>query len=148
MTTPSRSVEVPAVVLAAGVREVVAARALRSRPREACGVLVGRERAGATVVEHVAPARNLRRCPGHYELAPADWCAAWRAAERRRRELVGVWHSHVGGGAAPSRADLAAAWAGYTYLIAAVSADGVGELRCWRLEEGEFREQRIEVRWV
>jgi len=129
---------VPPLVLAPGLGEVVARRALRAYPLEACGLLVGRREASAVVVAGVVRAANVLRSGDRYELATEAWLATWREAE-----IVGVWHSHPDHGAVPSPADRVTAWAEYSYLIAAVSKSGVSELRCWRLEHGVFREQPV-----
>lgn len=133
----------PSLVLSPRLRDVVARRAGRAYPLEACGLIVGRREGAAVVVQDVVRARNLARSGDRYELAPEDWVVAWREAERRRAEIVGVWHSHPDHGALPSRADRETAWAEYSYLIASVSRTGVSEVRCWRLDERAFREQRV-----
>ena len=131
------------LVLSPGLRDVVAGRARRAYPHEACGLLVGRREVSAVVVEHVARARNLLRAGDRYELAPEDWCEAWRDAELRQGEIVGVWHSHPDHRAVPSRTDLETAWAEYSYLIASVSTSGVSQLRCWQLTGCAFQEQPV-----
>jgi proteasome lid subunit RPN8/RPN11 len=120
--------------------------ACASWPAEACGVLVGRLTAHAAAVARLGAARSLVQGPAaahRFELDPADFTAAWATAERDRLQVLGVWHSHPHGDAVPSAMDGDAAWEGYAWLIAAVAADGVRELRSWCLERGVWTEQRI-----
>jgi proteasome lid subunit RPN8/RPN11 len=83
------------------------AHARRARPRECCGLLVGR---GARVAE-AAPMRNVARGFTRYRVSPAGHFALRRALRDRRpgRAILGVYHSHPRGRARPSETDLAEA---------------------------------------
>ena len=116
-------------------------------PHEVCGLLVGREAGGDTLVERLEPARNMvmDRLRDRYLLDPDDFLAADGAARRDGLEIVGIWHTHPDQPAHPSAADLQSAWEGYAYVILAVARDGVVERRCWRVQGSRFVEQPIEV---
>lgn len=133
--------------LAGDVVRVIDAAARRHYPHEACGLLVGRTSARAAVVERVATARNLAvdRPADRYLLDPDDFRAADAAARRDGLDIVGIWHSHPDHPARPSATDLKAAWPGYSYLIVSLTATGVQERRCWRLDGDAFIEQDIEL---
>lgn len=77
-------------------------------PDEACGFLLADGE--ARVVTNVAPD------PRHaYEIAPEDVLGL----HREGRDIIGVFHSHPDGVAAPSVTDLAQARPGWTYVIVA-----------------------------
>jgi len=116
-------------------------------PVEACGLLVGRRHAGHVEVVRAVQARNLRAGErgDRYEVDPAEHLAAWKAAEAEGLEVVGAWHSHPDQPAIPSATDHTEASAGLSYLIVAVSASGAGELRSWRLVDGAFEEEPLEL---
>jgi len=57
---------------------------------------------------------------------------------------VGIWHSHPDHPARPSETDRAAAWEGWSYLIASVTDAGLSELRSWRLSGERFLEEPVE----
>ena len=124
-----------------GLAELVA----KGYPEETCGLLVGSAVDGERRVERVVQARNLNRARprDRYELDPLDHLQADEAARRDGLEVVGVWHSHPDHPARPSETDRGAAWPGWSYVIAAVGASGLGELRSWRLEEAKFEEEEI-----
>lgn len=115
-------------------------------PNESCGLLLGHVAIAAIVVERVFPGRNLNteRAHDRYELDPNDFIAADLEARAAKLEIVGVWHSHPDHPARPSETDRAAAWQGWSYLIAAVTKDGVTDLRSWRLQEQTFMEEAIQ----
>lgn len=132
--------------LARSARAALLRRARAARPREACGVLIGRAGPEGTVVEAAPEAANLadRPCVG-FDLSPADWVAAEDRARGAGQAVVGFWHSHPRGPAVPSAADRTGAQPGYSCLIVGVPPRGGAELRSWRLVEGAFAEEPISL---
>jgi len=114
-------------------------------PDEACGLLVGRNFPTGAAVMRVAAARNVHpdRTHDRFELAPEDHYRIETEARAAELEVVGVWHTHPNHAARPSRVDHENAWEGYAYVILSTAADGVLELRSWRLSDGAFREETI-----
>ncbi|HEX9731945.1 MAG TPA: M67 family metallopeptidase [Thermoanaerobaculia bacterium] len=131
--------------LAAELRHELAAWAELGHPHETCGLLVGRAGEGRVEVVRVAQAKNLNRerASDRYELDPADFLAADRAARVDGLEIVGFWHSHPDCPARPSTRDLEAAWEGYSYLIVGVTAAGETDFHSWRLYGDRFREEKV-----
>jgi len=137
--------------LPGALRERLEGFVLAGYPRETCGTLLGRPidpgRSGAAgaVVTHVEEGRNLdvERARDRYQLDPEHLFRAEERARREGLEVVGVWHSHPEHPARPSETDRAAAWEGWSYLIASVDAEAVRELRSWRLADGWFIEEEV-----
>lgn len=132
--------------LSAEQRQQIAGWAASAYPHEGCGLLLGRRDGRETRVVAVRPARNIRteRARDRYEIDPADYLAAETAASDAGIEVVGIWHSHPDHPARPSPTDRESAWAGWSYVIAAVAAGDVTELRSWRLNgDGCFEEEEI-----
>ena len=77
--------------------EAILAHGVQEAPREACGLLVWDGRFNATY----APCRNLAGAE-RFEIHPEDWAAAEDTGK-----ILGVVHTHPGGQAKPSQADLA-----------------------------------------
>ncbi len=96
-------------------------------PREACGLLLGRTMGRPVVVEvtRAAPSENVAADPERsFEVAPALFARLAADPASGGARLVGLYHSHPDGPAAPSPRDRAAAWQdGWIWLITAV-ADG------------------------
>jgi proteasome lid subunit RPN8/RPN11 len=114
-------------------------------PYETCGVLVGRTRPGVSRVVRAVRLRNriVERSRDRYELDPGGFVAADRDARADGLAIVGVWHSHPDQPAAPSEADRAAGWAGWSYLILSVSRHALEGRRSWRLVGARFEEEVV-----
>jgi len=81
----------------------------RELPNEACGILGGR----AGRVESVQPVQSAHPSPSRFAMEPTAQFLAMEELSRADRELVGIYHSHPGGPAVPSTADLQeACWPG------------------------------------
>ena len=121
-----------ALRIAANCLAVLVSAARDAAPREACGLLVGR---GHEVVR-VVPARNVDPSPVRYTVAPEDHFAALRAARRDGLDVIGAWHSHPAGTAAPSASDTAEASPDLIYLIVGLHPEPA--VAAWRLVDGNF----------
>jgi desampylase len=117
-----------------GVQDAILAQSAGSPDEEICGLLLGK----GLRVERLMPCRNVSAMPAHsFELDPRALVAAHREARAGGPEIVGHYHSHPVGPAAPSARDAAHAMGdGAVWLIA--GRDG---LTAWRSEQvGAFVE--------
>lgn len=131
--------------LGGDLREQLAAWARAEYPAEACGMLIGRRSGRDTLVEHVRSARNLALARDRYELDPADHLAFDHEAHALGAEIVGVWHSHPDRPARASESDRAGATEPWSYVILAVTAAGVVDVRSWRWSEARFNEEELAI---
>ncbi|MBB6729394.1 Mov34/MPN/PAD-1 family protein [Cohnella zeiphila] len=104
--SPSPLEPVEFVTISRSLRDDLIAYGRGRLPYEACGLLLGRREGGFVAVNGLAPVRNAHPRPERaFRFAPDDWIRAAYAAQRNRQQLVGFFHSHPGGGLAPSRSD-------------------------------------------
>lgn len=95
------------VEITASAYGALLAQAEREAPNECCGLLVGR---GRHVLE-VRPTGNLAPDPRtRFLVDPAAHFACIREARGRNLSVVGAYHSHPRGTAAPSATDVAQAF--------------------------------------
>lgn len=113
------------LIVTSGALATLAAEAARAAPEECCGLLLG-----AGQIEAIVPARNVAATPRtHFEIDPAALIAAHRAArEGTGLPVLGYYHSHPAGRAAPSATDRAQA-SGDGLVWAIIGAD---ETSFWR----------------
>ncbi len=124
--------------VSSAVLERILAEAAAAAPRECCGILLG----DGAEVRALEPARNVHPAPKtHFEIDPRALIDAHRAARRGGPQVVGYYHSHPRGPAAPSPTDQAmAARDGRVWAIA-----GQGEVRFWRDDEAGFEPLSLRV---
>lgn len=115
------------------VIERLTAEAARAHPRECCGLLLGEPDGSA--IAAVRPAANVAHEPErHFEIDPVALIAAHKTERAGGPRLLGYYHSHPTGTAAPSARDRAGA-AGDGRIWAIV---GEGRVRLWRDMPGGF----------
>jgi proteasome lid subunit RPN8/RPN11 len=141
------------VTLAIDGNDLAAIRAAAQAafPEECCGLLLGRRKADAWMVEEVIACPNVAEDPGRrFEVDPKALIAAHRAARETDRHLIGPYHSHPNGRAEPSQHDRAraadACADGDVWLIVPVTEAGPGAPRAYRFGAGEFQEIAIAAR--
>lgn len=134
-----------AVVLPDEQRRLLLEHAAAESPREACGLLLGRVDGRRFVVVEAPPARNAETADPErrFVLHPADLIGGEARAREAGLELLGAWHSHPRGDAAPSARDEREAQPGWLTLIAGLGSPAGPELRAWRLERGRLVEVRV-----
>lgn len=122
--------------------------AIANYPREACGILLGASTAAGIAVTRVVPLPNAMAAESQrdrFAIDPREMLEWERRASSAGEAIVGIFHSHPDAPARPSPFDLEAAWPGYVYVIASVSAGKIVETRAWRLDEDgrHFEEEPI-----
>ena len=114
------------------------AHAREEAPNECCGYL----RLDEGSVAEVHRAVNDRHSPYGYELDHKSLFAANELDDAGYG--VAIYHSHPRSPAEPSQTDInLAQYPNWTYLI--VSLDGEPDVRAWRMADGRFEEEHLEI---
>lgn len=113
-------------------------------PREACGLLVGFDRAdGDTEVSEVVPSANVAEPARNdrFEIDPAVRFQVQRRLEGGPTAIIGHYHSHPDHTAQPSPTDLAMVWEPeLIWVITSVLAGQAVLTTAYRFSAGRFRE--------
>jgi proteasome lid subunit RPN8/RPN11 len=126
------------VCLLSSARAALIAAARRQHPNEACGLLLGQPGVIAIVQDTANTAAAPQR---HFEIDPSALLAAHRAARNGGPLVLGYFHSHPNGPAAPSATDQAMA-AGDGRIWAIIAADTVA---LWRDARSGFEPLSYDV---
>lgn len=126
-TSRNENGALPASVrIAASDLSAIGEAARRAVPEECCGLLAGWRETSTVIIDSVHPSPNLaddRRT--RFEVDPGLRLRLQRHLRAADRAVVGIFHSHPGGPAEPSRADLDAAWEpDLVWLVTGVPSDG------------------------
>jgi proteasome lid subunit RPN8/RPN11 len=94
------------VAIASGVADSLREAAAAAAPNEACGLLIGQ----SGRIEAAVPSRNVAAHPERsFEIDPATLLRTHREVRASGRRVIGHYHSHPDGDAAPSARDAARA---------------------------------------
>jgi proteasome lid subunit RPN8/RPN11 len=122
------------VVLPGALRDQFLREARAVHPHECCGLIEGVREEQTFRITALHPAHNLAGVPDRFDIDPQDQFAAHKAARAGGHAIVGCYHSHPGGRAEPSAADLAGAGEeNFLWLIA-----GSGEINAFVYALGGF----------
>lgn len=120
--------------------QAIREHAARAYPHEACGLLLGRRDGERRRVSRIVPSANVAAEPDRrFEIDPAlrfrlmrerrERAGGEGAADPAAEEIIGHYHSHPDGAAAPSATDLAMAYEPeLVWLIVAVARGRAGEI--------------------
>ena len=112
-------------------------------PDEACGLLVGEERA---TVAAFHPCANIDASPSSFTIDPTDHFRVMKRAEASGLDITGVFHSHTHSAPYPSPTDRRQApdpeW---VHLILGMADPARPELRGWWIETGKVTEEPLVV---
>jgi proteasome lid subunit RPN8/RPN11 len=123
----------------------------RAWPNECCGFVLGHEEAGEKRADAVLAVENAWEAGEQYHrfvMTAEDFMKAEQEARRRRREILGIYHSHPDHPARPSEYDREQALPVYSYLIVSVLGGRAAEMTSWELtgNRDQFLEEEI-TRW-
>ncbi len=126
------------IVLGTDVLASIRDHAAEAFPHECCGFLLGEASSNRRDVRAVRRTENAREGSDrtHRFLITAEtYLRVEREARAGGLSVLGFYHSHPNAEARPSAYDREHAWPWYSYVIAAVRADGVGDVVSWVLRE-------------
>ena len=100
----------------------ILSHAEQAYPNECCGLLVGERSGGDVFIREVHRSANMASAPANqFEIDPQLRFDLERRVREESLDLVGVYHSHPDGDAAPSQTDIQRAWeSSLVWLITAV----------------------------
>lgn len=116
------------------------AHARAALPRECCGVILGGKMGADWRAFGIEESRNIapEACRDRFEIDPVLLLRLQKAARAGGPRMIGVYHSHPNGLAAPSQTDLDLSWqTGFLWLITAIDEQLV-ETRAFLREAGGF----------
>jgi len=131
-------------VLEKRILDGMVAGALDGYPLEACGLLAGSvdERGTATVTEWYQT-KNEAASARVYQVEPAGYLRADRAAEAAGGQLIGVYHSHTHTEARPSPTDVTQAPDPDWHYVLVSLRDTHPSVRSWRIQDGKITEEPV-----
>ena len=113
------------------------AHARAEAPKEACGLLAGRDGAPTRLIR----CANVHATPvTRYAIEPREQLRAFREMETNGEELVAIYHSHPISQPYPSPTDRAEAHYPDAFYILVSLRESTPEVRAFRVRDGWVRE--------
>ena len=94
-----------AVILSKPQVQILVKHARDTIPNESCAILFGGTTDGNVIVEEIFLTKNIEDSPVNFTIAPEELISAYDAAEKKKLEVIGIFHSHPDSVAYPSLTD-------------------------------------------
>ena len=123
--------------LPAALRDAIVSHARAEVPKEACGLVAGRDGRATRVIRCVNahPAAVTR-----YTIDPREQLRAFRDMEANGEDLVAIYHSHPATQAYPSPTDRAESHYPEAIYVLVSLRDTAPDVRAFRIRDGWVRE--------
>jgi proteasome lid subunit RPN8/RPN11 len=123
--------------LPAALRDDIVAHARAEAPKEACGLVAGRDGHATRVIrcQNAHPLAATR-----YTIDPREQLRAFRDMEANGEELVAIYHSHPATQAYPSPTDRAESHYPEAIYVLVSLRDATPDVRAFQIRDGWVRE--------
>jgi proteasome lid subunit RPN8/RPN11 len=125
------------LIISEDLLESIAEHGKKQYPHEACGIILGQieeEDEEITFIgSEIREAKNLSDNPIRFVLDPLDFMRIQDEADKRKLEIVGIYHTHPDHPPIASQYDLEAAVDGLFYLIMSIIKGKRGDFMGWFL---------------
>lgn len=130
------------LTLEKGLLEKMFNYAKEEYPREACGILAGRD----GKVCRVYQMENSDNSSRTYNMDSREQFRVFRDIRKREMQLSGIYHSHVASEAYPSARDKELAfYPEARYLIISLRNFEAPEIKAYKIRDGQVEEEKIEI---
>lgn len=77
----------------------------KERPNESCAILYGKNNGNTATVTEIYFTKNIDESPVNFTISNEELIKAYKIAEEKHLEIVGIFHSHPDSNAVPSNTD-------------------------------------------
>ena len=120
----------------------VIAHCRRTYPKEACGILAGRE----SVVEQIYPMTNVEDSPIGYAMDPKEQLRVEKLMRSRNQRMLGIYHSHTASEAYPSSVDVRLAISPeVSYVLVSLKNREQPTCKSYRIQESTITREDLQV---
>lgn len=117
-------------------------------PKEACGILAGKIVEHSILnIERIYKMKNISENPETcYFMEPEEQFKVFKEMRNLNLKLVGIYHSHTGTSAYPSKRDVDMAfYPEAIYVIISLKNFDNPDVRGFKIIEGKIEEEKIEI---
>ncbi len=119
----------------------IMAHCQREYPKEACGILAGRD----DVVEQVYPMRNVENSPIGYSLDPKEQLQVEKHMRASQQRMIGIYHSHTASDAYPSPVDVRLAISpAISYVLVSLKDRAAPIMHSYRIDGQQITQEELQ----
>ena len=93
------------LIITESQKKILANYADNERPNESCAVLFGATNDKQTIVKEIFLTQNIEESPVNFTISNDELLKVYKAAEDKKMQVVGIFHSHPNSEAYPSETD-------------------------------------------
>ena len=93
------------IVISEAQKEILLNHASKLNPNESCAILFGSIENGKNLVKEIFLAKNIDESPVNFTVSNEEILKAYKIAEEKNLDVVGIFHSHPNSKAYPSSTD-------------------------------------------
>jgi proteasome lid subunit RPN8/RPN11 len=124
------------------LHDEVIAHCRRAYPKEACGLLAGKD----GVVAQVYPMTNVEDSPIGYAMDPKEQLAIEKQMRQRGQRMIGIYHSHTASDAYPSSVDVSLAISpDVSYVLVSLKDRSRPDVKSYRIEATQVTPEDVKV---
>ena len=101
----SRIILEKSIVISKAQKELLLNHAAKWKPNESCAILYGSKENEKSLVKDVFLAENIEESPVNFTISNEELLKAYKIAEEKKLDIVGIFHSHPNSDAFPSNTD-------------------------------------------
>jgi proteasome lid subunit RPN8/RPN11 len=101
----SRIILEKSIVISKAQKELLLNHASKWNPNESCAILFGRVENEKSIVKDVFLAKNIDESTVNFTISNEELLKAYKIAEEKNLDIVGIFHSHPSSDAFPSSTD-------------------------------------------
>lgn len=119
----------------------ILAHCQREYPKEACGILAGRDQA-----EQAYPMTNVEDSPIGYAMDPKEQLQVEKQMRQRGQRMIGIYHSHTASDAYPSSVDVRLAISSdIAYVLVSLKDRACPVVKSYRIEGSTITSEEVVV---
>ena len=96
-----RRIDLQEIILSQSDKKILSEYSENQKPNESCAILFGKE----NQVSDLFLTENIEKSPVNFTISNEQLIEAYKTAEERNVEIVGIFHSHPNSDAFPSNTD-------------------------------------------
>jgi len=93
------------IILSKNQINILIQHSLENYPNESCAILFGGTSNDQAIIQEIFLTKNIEDSPVNFTISPKELIQAYDTAERKKMDVIGIFHSHPDSVAYPSSTD-------------------------------------------